>query len=147
MKFLDAFDNFMGRINFFEKIFGYIHQARMPSKGGRFGKLVRIEVKRVDHGGEVPSANVRNHLTTHGVRLFHYGYNSHYRWFYVRKSQEKFARWLYNEQTQEFRFPKSRWRGERKAQQNRKPRPTPGRSTGKQRRQPKRSHKDWRSRK
>lgn len=143
-KFGEVADNFLGGMNFFEKIFGLIHQARMPSKGGRFGKLVRIDVPRVDHDGEVPSAQIRNHLIAHGVRLFHYGYNSHYQWFYVRKTQEKFARWLYNEQIQEFRFPKSRW-GEQNARQDKKPRRPPRRDTDLQRKRPQRPRKDWRS--
>ena len=105
---MKTFDDVMGTFDFLDNLFGFIHQARSHSRGGRFGVLVKI---MVPYGEGVPVATVRDHLKHHGVRLFHYGYNGDYSWFYVRKTQEKFARWLYDEETQKMRIPKSRWGG------------------------------------
>lgn len=108
MKLADAFDNFMGAMNFYERIFGVANQAIKPSKGGRFGPMVRIRVKRIDKGGDVAFRQVVGHLHRHGVPTFHHAYDAEWRYFSVRKTQEKWAEWLYNGGN--LRTPKRAWK-------------------------------------
>ena len=106
--FMDFFDIFMGKMNFLDNLFGYIHRGATRSRGGRMGPVVQIKFRRVVKGGNYVCAEVAKHLNKYGVRTFHHGYNHRYRWFYVRKSQEKFARWLFDGET--LRTPKRAWK-------------------------------------
>lgn len=108
MRLLGAFDNFLGFMNFYERIFGVINQSVKPSKGGRFGPLVRIRMKRIDKGGKHVLITVTDHLERHGVPTFHHAYDAQWRYFSVRKTQVGWARWLYN--NGDLRSPKQAWR-------------------------------------
>ncbi len=105
---LDFLDDYLfGPMNWLERVFGVANRAIKPSRGGRFGPTVQIRVRRLDKGGRVPFRRVVDHLRTYGVATFDHGYNSQYQWFSVRKTQIKFATWLYNNGT--LRTPKHAW--------------------------------------
>ena len=106
---MDLFDNFIGKMDFFDKWFGFINRAVRPSKGGRFGPTVKIAVLRLDKGGKLPFKQIVDHLRRYGVPTFDHGYDARYHYFRVRKTQARFAAWLYNDGS--LRTPKRRWAG------------------------------------
>lgn len=109
MSFFDFMDDWVwGPFNWFERGFGFTNRLVSPSKGGRFGPTVEIRIRRMDKGGKIPFRSVVDHLRRYGVNTFDHGYNSQYQWFSVRKTQIKFAEWLYNGGN--LRTPRRAWR-------------------------------------
>lgn len=114
---MDFFDNFMGAMNFYERWFGFANRIVKPSKGGRFGPTVKVKVLRLDKGGKLPFRTIVDHLRQYGVATFDHGYDAKHHHFRVRKTQIKFATWLYNDGA--LRTPKKAW-GDGKAKSKRK---------------------------
>ena len=105
---LDFLDDYLfGPFNWIERVFGFAHRLRKPSRGGRFGATVRIAVLRLDKGGKLPFRRVTDHLRHYGVATFDHGYDAQYHYFRVRKTQAKFAAWLYS--NGKLRTPKKAW--------------------------------------
>jgi hypothetical protein len=105
---LDFLDDFVwGRLNFIECLLGMLNQGIKPSKGGRFGPLVKITMKRVDKGGQHGGRAVAAHLRCYGVPTFYHGYDSRLQWLYVRETQAKYAAWLFD--GARMRTPKKKW--------------------------------------
>lgn len=109
MKLLDFMDDFVwGPFNNAFRLFGIPARLLKPSKGGRFGPTIQIRLRRIDKGGNTPFVTTIQHLERYGVNTFDHGYNSQWFWFSVRKTQAKYARWLYNGGN--FRTPKRAWK-------------------------------------
>ncbi len=101
---LDFLDNVAYYGNWPDRVFSLFVQAVSPSKGGRFGGMVQFKVPCMDKNDQSPGIDaVLGLMKKGGVRTFYYLHDANYMYFSVRKSQEKQARWLYDEESMQMR--------------------------------------------
>lgn len=100
-------EKLLGAINWPTLVFGFFNQLRKRSKGGRLGPMVRLRIKRIDKGGRYMLDEVTGHLHRHGVPTFRHTYDDTYRYFWVRRTQVDWTKWLVN--GEELRTPNTRW--------------------------------------
>ena len=118
----DLFHNAAYFGNWPDRLFTLFVQAARPSKGGRFGELVQFKVPYTGKNEKAPPVSwVTDHLERGGVSTFLYLHDANYMYFSVRKSQEKQARWLYDEETMQMRSFAHPWSNKSKGKAQSRP--------------------------